>query len=136
MDVELQVARNGQLVFRTLDPDFRPDPRTGASRLPDTDDYDSVHISNAAVSRSGAQFMGFRIVGPWEGTWSVFVNAAGHQNPFGAPVEEFLVSVATSCASPCVPTSARGQVAEGQHKVRIRSSGDHSEVVSFPIAKE
>ncbi|WP_282095863.1 hypothetical protein [Epibacterium ulvae] len=80
--------------------------------------------------------MGFRIVGPWEGTWSVFVNAAGHQNPFGAPVEEFLVSVATSCASPCVPTSARGQVAEGQHKVRIRSSGDHSEVVSFPIAKE
>ena len=134
--IELQIARNGQLVFRTLDPAFNPDPRTGASRLPDTDDYLSVHISNARVSATDAQVIGFRVIGPSHGTWSVFANAATTRNPFGASQESILVDVHASCAKPCEPDAVAAVIDENTYTVSLQSDGIHTEIVRFKIAQQ
>jgi len=129
--IELQVARDGQLVFRTLDPGFNPDPRTGNSGLPNTDDYRSVHISNAQDSKSSPKVLGFRVIGPSPGLWAVFANAAETANPFGDPVAKVSARVFASCAQPCEPVLAGGAK---EQLVDLSPMAAHVQVVSFDIA--
>lgn len=136
--VELQIARNEELVFRTLDPQFNPDPFTGQSRLPNTDDYQSVHISNASISNSEKQVIGFRIIGPTFGTWHVYANAAKARDPFATDTfqSSFVVDVRPSCALPCEPKTFDGSDLSGASVITLNAGGNHEPLVKFEIREE
>lgn len=138
VDVELQVARNNELVFRTLDPHFNPDAFSGQSRLPNTDDYQSVHISNASFSDTDRQMIGFRIIGPSAGTWNVYANAAKAKDPFSAEMfqSNLEVLVHPSCALPCEPKTFNDVELTGNSAVALNSESNHEPLVKFEIKEE
>lgn len=138
IDVELQVARNDELVFRTLDPHFKPNPFSGQSRLPDTDDYQSVHISNASFSDKDKQVIGFRIIGPTAGTWKVYANAAKANDPFATGIfqSDLTVFAHPSCALPCEPKTFDDMEIPENSAIALNAGSNHEPLVKFEIRDE
>lgn len=138
IDVELQVARNDELVFRTLDPKFDPDPFTGWSGLPNSDDYQSVHISNANLSEDGMQVIGFRVIGPSAGIWHIYANAAKAREPFDDNTfkSDFAATLLPSCARPCEPKGPAGADIPESLTIRLDASREHEALVTFEISDE
>ena len=138
-NVELQIVYNDKLLFRTLDPRFQPDPRTGASGIKNPN-FKFLHITSIASQNSGdSQEIGFRVLGPAEGKWEVYANAAEQADPFSEESKMVKMTFRHSCAPPCESKDSNGAILSNQPSelvADLQPSKLHQQVLQIEIGRE